>query len=183
MRLREAFRDQEEVLHGGWWRWDASAGIVGSDRLELMLTLIWRGIKAFVQLHHFRPLELELDGFPSSLVSARRNPAKRRANALIVHFPQLRARLLRPPPRELGARPTPSATCISRTRDEVPNGPFPFWFQRGLVRPSDVWRLAAWPNSVSERPTSLSIRPSPRSRRLIKVLEFQHVVEIEMRRS
>jgi hypothetical protein len=32
-----------------------------------MLTLIWRGIKAFVQLHHFRPLELELDGFPSSL--------------------------------------------------------------------------------------------------------------------
>jgi hypothetical protein len=97
-------------LHGGWWRWDASAGIVGSDRLELMLTLIWRGIKAFVQLHHFRPLELELDGFPSSLVSARRNPAKRRANALIVHFPQLRARLLRPPPRELGARPTPSAT-------------------------------------------------------------------------
>jgi hypothetical protein len=110
MRLREAFRDQEEVLHGGWWRWDASAGIVGSDRLELMLTLIWRGIKAFVQLHHFRPLELELDGFPSSLVSARRNPAKRRANALIVHFPQLRARLLRPPPRELGARPTPSAS-------------------------------------------------------------------------
>jgi hypothetical protein len=102
-------------LHGGWWRWDASAGIVGSDRLELMLTLIWRGIKAFVQLHHFRPLELELDGFPSSLVSARRNPAKRRANALIVHFPQLRARLLRPPPRELGARPTPSASFSLQT--------------------------------------------------------------------
>ena len=28
----------------------------------------------------FRPLELELDGFPSSLVSARRDPAKRRVD-------------------------------------------------------------------------------------------------------
>jgi hypothetical protein len=170
-------------LHGGWWRWDASAGIVGSDRLELMLTLIWRGIKAFVQLHHFRPLELELDGFPSSLVSARRNPAKRRANALIVHFPQLRARLLRPPPRELGARPTPSATCTSQTRDEVPNGAFFLFFQRGLARPSDFRRLAFRPKSVSDRPTSLSIRPYSKSRRIQKSVYLQNFNGAEQRRS
>jgi len=30
------------------------------------------------------------------------------ANGLIAHFAQLCARLLRTPPRELGARPTPS---------------------------------------------------------------------------
>ena len=174
MRLREAFRDQEEVLHGGWWRWDASAGIVGSDRLELMLTLIWRGIKAFVQLHHFRPLELELDGFPSSLVSARRNPAKRRANALIVHFPQLRARLLRPPPRELGARPTPSAIwtlqskCIRSLVEPLFSS-----LQRGLGKSSNLSRLVFRPEFVSKDLVFLSTRPLPRSRWGKKVLHVQ----------
>src|SRR6056297_796047 len=45
-------------------------------------------------------------------------------------------------------------------------GPFFFLVQRGLARPSDFWRLAFRPNSVSERPASLSIRPAPKSRRI-----------------
>ena len=52
-------------------------------------------------------------------------------------------------------------------------GPFFFWFQRGLARPSDFRRLAMWPKSVSERPASLSIRPSSKSRRIQKVTHFQ----------
>ena len=42
---------------------DASAEVVGSDCLESMLTLIRRGIKSFVQLHHFRPQNWSRTGF------------------------------------------------------------------------------------------------------------------------
>ena len=62
-------------------------------------------------------------------------------------------------------------------------GPFFFWFQRGLAMPSDFQRLAFPPKSVSERPASLSIRPSWKARRIQKVTHFQYVGEIELRRS
>lgn len=62
-------------------------------------------------------------------------------------------------------------------------GPFFFLFQRGLARPSDFRRLAISSKSVSERPASLSIRPSPKSRRIQKITRFQNVGEIEMRHS
>jgi hypothetical protein len=62
-------------------------------------------------------------------------------------------------------------------------GPFFFLFQRGLARPSDFRRLAFPPKLVSERPASLSIRPSWKSRRIQKVTHFQYVGEIELHRS
>ena len=75
----------------------------------------------------------------------------------------------------------PLAHCKPETRSLT--GPFFFLFQRGLARPSDFRRLAIWPKSVSERPASLSIRPSTKSRRIQKITRFQHVGEIKMRRS
>jgi len=62
-------------------------------------------------------------------------------------------------------------------------GPFFFLFQRGLAEQSDFRRLAIQPKSVSEAPTSLSIRPSSKSRRIQKVKLFQTVAEVELRRS
>jgi hypothetical protein len=83
----------------------------------------------------------------------------------------------------LDVRPIPSATCTSQTRDEVPGGAFFLLFQKGLAAPSDFWRLAFGSETVSERPASLSTRPSPKLRRIQKVSHFQHVVESELRRS
>ena len=62
-------------------------------------------------------------------------------------------------------------------------GPLFFLFQRGLARPSDFWRLAVWPKSVSERPASLSIRPSSKSRRSQKVTPFPMLAENGLRLS
>jgi hypothetical protein len=61
--------------------------------------------------------------------------------------------------------------------------PFLLLLQMGLARPSDLRRLAFSPKSVSERPASLSIRPSWKSRRIQKVTRFQYAGEIELRRS
>ena len=83
--------------------------------------------------------ELEPDVFPSSLVSARRDPSKRHVSALNPNYPQLRARLLRSPTRELGVRLTPSATCVLQTRDEVPEGAFFLFFSKGF---SEAIRLS-----------------------------------------
>jgi hypothetical protein len=46
-------------------------------------------------------------------------------------------------------------------------------FQSGLARLSDFRRLVFPPKSVSERPWSLSIRPSSKSRRIQKASTFQ----------
>jgi len=62
-------------------------------------------------------------------------------------------------------------------------GLFFFLFQRGLAMLSDFRRLAFRPRSVSEHPASLSIRPSFKSRRIQKLMIFQYVGEIELRRS
>ena len=75
----------------------------------------------------------------------------------------------------------PLAHCKPEMRSLM--GPFFFLFQRGLAKPSDFRRLAFLSKSVSERPWSLSIRPSWKSRRIQKITRFQHVVEIELRRS
>jgi hypothetical protein len=62
-------------------------------------------------------------------------------------------------------------------------GPFFFLFQRGLARPSDFRRLTFPPKSVSERLASLSIRPSPKSRRILKMSHFHSVGGKKLRRS
>jgi len=62
-------------------------------------------------------------------------------------------------------------------------GPFFFLVQRGLAMPSDIRRLVVWPKSVSERPASLSTRPSPKSRRIKKWLSFQLLAENGLRRN
>jgi hypothetical protein len=62
-------------------------------------------------------------------------------------------------------------------------GAFFFLFQRGLPMPSDLQRLAFPPKSVSERPGSLSIRPSWKSRRIQKVTVLQMLRENGLRRS
>jgi hypothetical protein len=62
-------------------------------------------------------------------------------------------------------------------------GPFFFLFQRGLAEQSDFRRLVFPPKSVSERPASLSTRPSWKSRRIQKVTSFQRFDEIQLRRS
>ena len=61
-------------------------------------------------------------------------------------------------------------------------GPFFFLFQRGLAKPSDFQRLAFRSKSVSERPASLSTRPSPKSRRIQKVTDFQSLGKSGLRR-
>ena len=78
----------------------------------------------------------------------------------------------------------PSTPPLAHLKPEMRRltGHFFFLSQRGLAGPSDFRRLAFRPNSVSERPASLSIRPSPESRRIQKVYNFQNVVEIEPRR-
>ena len=80
--------------------------------------------------------------------------------------------------------PAPLPPPLAHSKPEMRSltGPFFFLFQRGLARPSDFWRLAVWPKSVSERPASLSIRPSPKSRRIQKMTLFQSVAEVELRR-
>jgi hypothetical protein len=70
-----------------------------------------------------------------------------------------------------------------RTQDEVPDGAFFFLVQRGLAGPSDFQRLGLWPKSVSERPASLSTRPSPKSRRIQKLSFFPMLVRNGLRRS
>jgi hypothetical protein len=62
-------------------------------------------------------------------------------------------------------------------------GPFFFLFQRGLARSSDLRRLAFRRKSVSEVPASLSIRPSPKSRRIQEGTLFQYVTKSTLRRS
>jgi len=77
--------------------------------------------------------------------------------------------------------PPPLSLCkLTTLPDERRNS---FWFQRGLTTPCDFRRLAIWPKSVSERPASLSIRPSSESRRIQKMTHFQHVGGIALRRS
>src|SRR6056297_2819560 len=56
--------------------------------------------------------------------------------------------------------PPPPPLAHRKTEMRSLTGLFFFLFQRGLVRPSDFRRLAFPPKSVSERPASLSIRPS-----------------------
>ena len=75
----------------------------------------------------------------------------------------------------------PLAHCKPEMRSLT--GPFFFLFQRGLAKPSDFRRLASGPKSVSERPASLSTRPSPKSRRIQKCLSFQVLAENRWRRS
>jgi hypothetical protein len=84
-----------------------------------------------------------------------------------------------------GSLPEPSPPPLAYRKPEMRSlkGPFFFLFQRVLARPSDFRRLAFRPKSVSEAPASLSIRPSPRSRRIQKVYYFQYVDEIKLRRS
>jgi hypothetical protein len=55
-------------------------------------------------------------------------------------------------------------------------------FQRGLARPSDIRRPGDGPIPVSERPASLSTRPSPKSRRIQKVTVFQLLGRSGLRR-
>ena len=85
--------------------------------------------------------------------------------------------------RPFGSNPIRSATNHSQTRDEAPAWAFFSLFQRGLARPSDFRRLTARPKLVSERPASLSIRPSPKSRRIQKFTPFQILVKNGLRRS
>ena len=73
--------------------------------------------------------------------------------------------------RELSAPPQTNREPETRSL----TGPFFFLFQKGLTRPSDFWRLTAGPKSVSERPASLSTRPSPKSRRIKDVTYFQYL--------
>jgi hypothetical protein len=79
----------------------------------------------------------------------------------------------------------PSAPPLAHREPEMRSleGPFFFLFQRDLARPSDFRRLVLGPKLVSERPASLSIRPSSKSRRIQKVTFFQCIGEIVLRRS
>lgn len=81
----------------------------------------------------------------------------------------------------LGPSPPPLS---NREPDMRPlTGPFFFLFQRGLAKPSDLRRLAVSSKSVSERPASLSIRPSTKSRRVWNWSPFQTLGENGLRRS
>ena len=79
----------------------------------------------------------------------------------------------------------PSTPPLAHRKPEMRSltGPFFFLFQRGLAKPADLRRIGDGPKSVSQRPASLSIRPSWKSRRIRKVTHFQYVGEIELRRS
>ena len=59
-----------------------------------------------------------------------------------------------------------TATCALQTRKQVPRGAFFFMCQRGLQAPSALWRQTRRARSVSERPPSLSTRPSLSARRV-----------------
>jgi hypothetical protein len=81
--------------------------------------------------------------------------------------------------------PDPFLPPLAHRKPEIRSltGPFFFLFQRGSAMPSDFQRLALRPKSVSERPVSLSIRLSSKSRRIQKMTHFQCVGGIELRRS
>jgi hypothetical protein len=76
--------------------------------------------------------------------------------------------------------PPPLTHCKPEIRSL--NGPFFFLFQSGLARLSDFRRLVFPPKSVSDRPWSLSIRPSPESRRIQNIYILQCVGEMGLRR-
>jgi hypothetical protein len=78
------------------------------------------------------------------------------------------------------AFPPPHSNREPKTRPLT--GPFFFLFQRSLAEPSDFWRLGDGPKSVSERPASLSTRPSPKLRRIQKVTFFQPLGRSGLRR-
>ena len=75
--------------------------------------------------------------------------------------------------RRLDIRPIPSATCTLETRKQVPRGAFFFMCQRGLQAPSALRRRPSRARSVSERPASLSTRPSLSARRVQTPHRFQ----------
>lgn len=79
------------------------------------------------------------------------------------------------------SNPTPSATCTLQTRKQVHLGAFFFMCQRGLQAPSALRRLANRARSVSERPPSLSTRPSHSARRIQNPHTFQLADGIALR--
>jgi len=60
-----------------------------------------------------------------------------------------------------------------QTRKQVPRGAFFFMCQRGLQGPYALQRRPSRARSVSERPPSLSTRPSPPARRVQNPHRFQ----------
>ena len=83
--------------------------------------------------------------------------------------------------RRLEVRPIPSATCTVQTRKQVPRGAFFFMCQRGLQAPSALRRQTRRARSVSERPPSLSTRPSLPARRIQNSNRFQRTDGIALR--
>ncbi len=80
-----------------------------------------------------------------------------------------------------GSNPFVSATCTLRTRKQVPRGAFFSMCQRGLHGPPALRRLANRARSVSERPPSLSTRPSLSARRFQNLHAFQGTGGIALR--
>lgn len=83
--------------------------------------------------------------------------------------------------RRFDIRPIPSATCTVQTRKQVPRGAFFFMCQRGLQAPSALRRQTRRARSVSERPPSLSTRPSLPARRIQNSNRFQRTDGIGLR--
>ena len=75
--------------------------------------------------------------------------------------------------------PPPLAHCEPETR--LPRGAFFFMCQRGLKGPSALRRLANRARSVSERPPSLSTRPSLWVRRIQNPHRFQQTDGVALR--
>ena len=62
--------------------------------------------------------------------------------------------------------PPPPPVAHRKPETRPSRGPFFFLFQRGLAKPPDFRRLAIASKLVSERPASLSVCPTSRSRRI-----------------
>ena len=73
--------------------------------------------------------------------------------------------------RVLNAIPPPPT--LAETEDGPSRGPFFFWFQRGLVIVTALWRLPKQSKSVSEPHLSLIDRPRPPEGR------FQNSVQLQ----
>ena len=74
--------------------------------------------------------------------------------------------------RVLNAIPPPPK--LAETEDGPSRGPFFFWFQKGLVMATALWRLSKRSKSVSKQHLSLIDRPRPPEGR------FQNTVQLQM---
>ena len=115
----------------------------------------------FQTIHHQIPL-VTMDAGPYT--------DRRRRGRVVEGTPLLRVQAGN---RLEGSNPFVSATCTLQTRKQVPRGAFFFMCQRGLQGPYALQRRPSRARSVSERPPSLSTRPSPPARRVQNPHRFQ----------